>query len=81
VIPVSVMLAVPLGVIGAAIATTVRGLPNDIFFKVGLITIIGLTAKNAILIVEFAVTEQRAGKPLLLKGYYNSMQLNFRTKS
>jgi len=64
VIPVSVMLAVPLGVIGAAIATTVRGLPNDIFFKVGLITIIGLTAKNAILIVEFAVTEQRAGKPL-----------------
>jgi multidrug efflux pump len=64
VIPVSVMLAVPLGVIGAAIATTARGLPNDIFFKVGLITIIGLTAKNAILIVEFAVEEQRAGKPL-----------------
>jgi multidrug efflux pump len=63
-IPVSVMLAVPLGVIGAAAATTVRGLPNDIFFKVGLITIIGLTAKNAILIVEFAVTEQKGGKPL-----------------
>jgi len=63
-VPVAVMLAVPLGVIGAAAATTIRGLPNDIFFKVGLITIIGLTAKNAILIVEFAVTEQKAGKPL-----------------
>ena len=63
-IPVSVMLAVPLGVIGAALAVTARGLPNDVFFKVGLITIIGLTAKNAILIVEFAVTEQAAGKPL-----------------
>jgi multidrug efflux pump len=63
-IPVAVMLAVPLGVIGAAAAVTLRGLPNDVFFKVGLITIIGLTAKNAILIVEFAVTEQKAGKPL-----------------
>jgi multidrug efflux pump len=63
-IPLAVMLAVPLGVIGAAAAVTIRGLPNDVFFKVGLITIIGLTAKNAILIVEFAVTEQNAGKPL-----------------
>ena len=63
-IPMAVMLAVPLGVIGAAAAVTLRGLPNDVFFKVGLITIIGLTAKNAILIVEFAVTEQAAGRPL-----------------
>jgi multidrug efflux pump len=63
-IPMAVMLAVPLGVIGAAAAVTIRGLPNDVFFKVGLITIIGLTAKNAILIVEFAVTEQAAGRPL-----------------
>ncbi len=63
-IPMAVMLAVPLGVIGAAAAVTLRGLPNDVFFKVGLITIIGLTAKNAILIVEFAVTQQAAGRPL-----------------
>jgi multidrug efflux pump len=63
-IPMAVMLAVPLGVIGAAAAVTIRGLPNDVFFKVGLITIIGLTAKNAILIVEFAVTQQEAGRPL-----------------
>lgn len=48
------MLVVPLGVIGAVLAVTLRGMPNDVFFKVGLITIIGLSAKNAILIIEFA---------------------------
>jgi multidrug efflux pump len=53
-IPLSVMLVVPLGLIGAVAAVTLRGLPNDVFFKVGMITIIGLSAKNAILIVEFA---------------------------
>jgi multidrug efflux pump len=63
-IPVSVMMAVPLGVLGAALAVMLRGLSNDIFFKVGLITIIGLSAKNAILIVEFAVTQQLAGRTL-----------------
>jgi multidrug efflux pump len=52
------------GLIGSAVAAHLRGLPNDVFFKVGLITIIGLTAKNAILIVEFAVEEQRTGKSL-----------------
>ncbi|NEU33818.1 multidrug efflux RND transporter permease subunit, partial [bacterium LRH843] len=53
-IPLSVMLVVPLGLIGAFVAVMIRGMPNDIFFKVGMITIIGLSAKNAILIVEFA---------------------------
>ncbi|MBE1023739.1 efflux RND transporter permease subunit, partial [Escherichia coli] len=52
-IPFSVMLVVPLGVIGALLATSMRGLSNDVFFQVGLLTTIGLSAKNAILIVEF----------------------------
>lgn len=53
-IPFSVILIVPLGILGAVLAVYLRGLPNDVFFKVGLIAIIGLSAKNAILIIEFA---------------------------
>jgi multidrug efflux pump len=53
-IPVVVMLVVPLGVFGAVLATMLRGLSNDVFFQVGLLTTVGLSAKNAILIVEFA---------------------------
>lgn len=63
-VPVSVLLVVPLGVLGAIVFAMLRGLPNDIFFKIGLITIIGLAAKNAILIVEFAVELRREGKTL-----------------
>jgi len=63
-IPVAVLLIVPLGVLGAVVAADTRGLPNDVYFKIGLITIIGLAAKNAILIVEFAVELQRQGKTL-----------------
>jgi len=63
-IPVSVMLIVPLGVLGAVLFSLARGLPDDVYFKIGLITIIGLAAKNAILIIEFAVEAQRHGKPL-----------------
>ncbi|MEO6689386.1 MAG: efflux RND transporter permease subunit, partial [Dokdonella sp.] len=68
-IPFAVMLVVPVGITGALVATLLRhqfdeNLNNDIFFKIGLITIIGLAAKNAILIVEFAVQEQKAGRNL-----------------
>jgi multidrug efflux pump len=57
-----VILVVPLGVVGAVLAMTARGLPNDVFFKVGLITIMGLSAKNAILIIEFAKSLREQGK-------------------
>ncbi|MBS0515754.1 MAG: multidrug efflux RND transporter permease subunit [Proteobacteria bacterium] len=63
-VPISVLLVVPLGVLGAVSFTWARGLSNDVYFKIGIITIIGLAAKNAILIVEFAVAEQRAGRHL-----------------
>ncbi|MFP1735084.1 efflux RND transporter permease subunit [Lonsdalea quercina] len=53
-IPFSVMLVVPLGILGAVVAASMRGLENDVYFKVGMLTTIGLSAKNAILIVEFA---------------------------
>ncbi|KIH83803.1 efflux RND transporter permease subunit [Pseudomonas batumici] len=64
-IPTSVLLVVPLGVLGAVLAVTLRGMPNDVFFKVGLITIIGLSAKNAILIIEFAKSLYDEGHDLL----------------
>ncbi len=64
-IPVAVMLVVPLGVIGAILATLLRGLANDVFFQVGLLTTIGLAAKNAILIVEFAKENHDAGMDLI----------------
>ncbi|MCP5412122.1 MAG: efflux RND transporter permease subunit [Alphaproteobacteria bacterium] len=60
-IPLSVMLVIPLGVVGALAAASMRGLFNDIYFQVGLLTTIGLSAKNAILIVEFAVDAERKG--------------------
>jgi len=63
-IPVSVLLVVPLGILGAVVFTMLRGLPNDLFFKIGMVTVIGLAAKNAILIVEFAVLERAAGRTL-----------------
>ena len=64
-IPFSVMLVVPLGVIGALLATWMRGLENDVYFQVGLLTVIGLSAKNAILIVEFANELHLRGQSLI----------------
>jgi multidrug efflux pump len=64
-IPVSVMMIVPLGIFGAILATSLRGLENDVFFKVGFLTIVGMSAKNAILIVEFAKDAEEQGMELL----------------
>ncbi|WP_428629919.1 multidrug efflux RND transporter permease subunit [Sphingopyxis sp.] len=64
-VPVSVLLVVPLGVLGAVVFSMFRGLSADIYFNVGLITIIGLSAKNAILIVEFAIEQEAEGKSTL----------------
>ncbi|NTW69853.1 MAG: efflux RND transporter permease subunit [Chlorobiaceae bacterium] len=60
-VPMAVMLVVPLGVLGTVLATFLSGLSNDVYFKVGLLTTVGLTAKNAILIVEFAKTLYESG--------------------
>ncbi len=64
-IPLAVILVIPLGMLGALLGAQMRGLPNDVFFKVGLLTIIGLSAKNAILIVEFAKDLQGQGVGLI----------------
>jgi multidrug efflux pump len=64
-IPVAVMLVVPLGILGTVVATLSRGLQNDVFFQVGLLTTVGLSAKNAILIVEFAKANYEDGMDLI----------------
>ncbi|MFB3778166.1 MAG: efflux RND transporter permease subunit [Bryobacteraceae bacterium] len=62
-VPISIMLALPLGIIGGVLASSYRNLPNDVYFQIGLLTVLGLTTKNAILIVQFAKirVEQGAG--------------------
>ena len=65
-IPFAVMLVIPLGILGSVLLTSIRGLQDDVYFKIGLIAIIGLSVKNAILIVQFAVDEQKQGKGLLV---------------
>jgi HAE1 family hydrophobic/amphiphilic exporter-1 len=64
-IPISVLLALPLGVIGGVLATSSRGLPNDVYFQIGLLTVLGLTTKNAILIVQFAKIRVEQGDGLI----------------
>ncbi|MCX8086481.1 MAG: efflux RND transporter permease subunit [Rhodocyclaceae bacterium] len=76
-VPFAVMLVVPLGIFGAVLAVTLRGLPNDVYFKVGLIAIIGLSAKNAILIIEFARALHEEGKELI-EATLEACRLRFR---
>jgi len=76
-IPLSVILVVPLGVLGSVAAVTMTGLSNDVYFKVGLIAIIGLSAKNAILIIEFAKDLRRDGMGLM-EATIEACKLRFR---
>ena len=76
-IPFAVILVVPLGIFGSVLAVTLRGLPNDVFFKVGLIAIIGLSSKNAILIIEFARTLHERGMGLV-EATLEACRLRFR---
>jgi HAE1 family hydrophobic/amphiphilic exporter-1 len=64
-VPISILLALPLGVIGGVIGSSLRGLPNDIYFQIGLLTTLGLTTKNAILIVQFAKARVEEGMGLI----------------
>jgi hydrophobe/amphiphile efflux-1 (HAE1) family protein len=64
-VPIAILLALPLGVIGGVLATTLRGLPGDVYFQIGLLTVLGLTTKNAILIVQFAQRHLEQGMGLV----------------
>jgi len=64
-VPISVMLTLPLGVIGGVVASSLRGFPNDVYFQIGLLTVLGLTTKNAILIVQFAMAKVEEGAGLI----------------
>jgi hydrophobe/amphiphile efflux-1 (HAE1) family protein len=63
-VPISILLALPLGVIGGVVASMLRGFPNDVYFQIGLLTVLGLTTKNAILIVQFAMAKTQEGMGL-----------------
>jgi multidrug efflux pump len=76
-IPLAVMLVVPLGILGALLGVTIRGMPNDVYFKVGMIAVVGLSAKNAILIIEFAKDLQAQGKGLI-EATLEAVHLRFR---
>jgi len=68
---------VPLGILGALLGVTLRGMPNDVYFKVGMIAVVGLSAKNAILIIEFAKDLQAQGKGLI-EATLEAVHLRFR---
>ncbi|MBH0206279.1 MAG: MMPL family transporter, partial [Nitrospira sp.] len=77
VVPFAVILAVPFAIFGALSAVLLRGFENDLYFQIGLVTLIGLSAKNAILIVEFANARYEAGRPLI-EAAVEAARLRFR---
>jgi multidrug efflux pump len=77
ILPLAVIMAVPFALAGALLAVLIRGMPNDIYFQIGLITLIGLAAKNAILIVEFASQKMEEGKPVM-EAAIEAARLRFR---
>jgi multidrug efflux pump len=76
-LPLAVIMAVPFAVLGALVAIWLRGLTNDVYFQIGLVTLIGLAAKNAILIVEFAVLRRQTGESAL-QAAVDAARLRFR---
>ena len=76
-IPISILLALPLGVIGGVIASSIRGMPNDVYFQIALLTTLGLTTKNAILIVQFAKNGVEKGMGLI-EATLQGVKLRFR---
>ncbi|WP_047536972.1 efflux RND transporter permease subunit [Methylotenera versatilis] len=76
-LPLAVIMAVPFALAGALLAVLVRGMPNDIYFQIGLITLVGLAAKNAILIVEFASQKMEEGMPVM-EAAIEAARLRFR---
>jgi len=76
-IPISILMALPLGAIGGVIASSLRGMPNGVYFQIGLLTTLGLTAKNAILIVQFSKARIEAGMGLI-EATLEAAKLRFR---
>jgi multidrug efflux pump len=76
-LPLAVIMAVPFALTGALLAVLIRGMPNDIYFQIGLITLVGLAAKNAILIVEFASQKLEEGMPIM-EAAIEAARLRFR---
>ena len=76
-VPISIMMALPLGVIGGIMASMWRGFPNDVYFQIGLLTVLGLTTKNAILIVQFAMAKYHEGMDLI-EATLEAAKLRFR---
>jgi len=64
-VPIAILLTLPLGIIGCVVASSLRGFPNDVYFQIGLLTVLGLTTKNAILIVQFAMVKVQEGTGLV----------------